>query len=499
MQTNLTHYIRAGYPGLYIVSFEEQRVAAEFKAITQALEYSLFAWSATEGLVDTADGTSRQANDPLEVIEALRELPEKSVVLLRDFHLFLEDRNPVLLRAVKDELARAKTAARVLVIVGGRQVLPPELEHEFVVLDFDLPDKTQLGVVLDGICESAKLAKSAGDERDALLDAAGGLTCIEAENAFALSVIEARKITAGVVAREKAATVKKNGVLEVMDVRETLEDIGGLDALKTWLLQRREAFGERARTYRLPHPRGILLLGIPGTGKSLTAKAVAHILGRPLLKLDAGKLYGSLVGESENNLRNAIRVAEAIAPCILFIDEMEKGFAGSKSSASTDGGTSARVFGSFLSWMQEKTAPVFVVATANDVTQLPPEMLRKGRYDEIWFVDMPTQAERRQIWNIQIGRHGRDPGGYDLDALAKASDGYTGSEIEQAFIDALYMAFAQDREPGMLDISQALAETVPLSRLMAEEIAGLRKWAAGRCRPATRPEKPGSTQRKITA
>jgi SpoVK/Ycf46/Vps4 family AAA+-type ATPase len=352
-------------------------------------------------------------------------------------------------------------------------------------LDFNLPGKDELGKVLDGICESAKIKKLAGDDRDGILDAATGMTCGEAENAYALAIIESKKVNSGIVAREKAATVKKNGILEIVTVKESLDSIGGLDVLKDWLVKRRDAFTRKAVEYGLPMPKGLLIVGVPGTGKSLTAKATASVFGRPLLKLDAGKLYGSLVGQSESNIRNVIQTAEAIAPCVLWIDELEKGFSGSKSSGSTDGGTSSRVFGSFISWMQEKTSPVFVVATANDVTQLPPELLRKGRWDDLMFVDLPNQVEREAIWNIQIEKHGRDCSRYDTLALAKASDGFTGAEIEQAYIDSLYSAFSEAREPGMLDIAKALNDTVPLSKLMNEQIGTLRKWAVGRCRMAT--------------
>jgi len=421
----------------------------------------------------------------MDAIVAITELPENSIILLRDLHLFLADANPVLIRAIKDSLVVGKTKGRVLIVLGCRQVLPPELEREFVVLDFSLPDRDQLGVVLDAISVSAKLKRPSGADRDQVLDAATGLTSTEAETAYALAVIETKRVDATIVAREKAATVKKNGLLEVVPVRESRNDIGGLDVLKDWLLRRWDAFGERALQYGLPAPKGLLICGIPGTGKSLTAKATVSVFGRPLLNLDAGKLYGSLVGQSESNLRSVIQVAEAIAPCVLWLDELEKGLAGSKSSGSTDGGTSSRVFGSFIIWMQDRKAPVFVVATANDVTQLPPELLRKGRWDDIMFVDLPNQAEREAIWGIQITKYGRKPDRYDVVALARASEGHTGAEIEQAVIDALYRAFADGREPGMVDLSLALEESVPLSKLMSEQIGALRKWAVGRCRFAT--------------
>jgi SpoVK/Ycf46/Vps4 family AAA+-type ATPase len=250
-------------------------------------------------------------------------------------------------------------------------------------------------------------------------------------------------------------------------------------------VKRRDAFGQEARAYGLPSPKGLLIVGIPGTGKSLTAKATASVFQRPLLKLDAGRLFAGIVGQSESNLRSVIATVEAIAPCVLWIDELEKGFSGSRSSASTDGGTSARVFGSFLSWLQDRQSPVFVVATANDVTQLPPELLRKGRFDELFFVDLPNQGEREAIWRIQIGKFHRDPKQFDIVQLAKATEGLTGSEIEQLFIDALHEAFNGRKEPTDLSVAMLLNDLMPLSKLMSEQIDALRKWAKGRARRAT--------------
>jgi hypothetical protein len=488
MRQKLIHYIRAGYPGLFIVSHEECRVEAELKSVADELGYGLHAWSTTEGLIEIGNGTVRNANEPLEAIWSAGELPDNTLIILRDIHLFLEDPNPMLIRTIKESLRTAKTRGKTFIFLGCRHVLPPELEREITVVDFALPDKQALSTVLDGICESAALDKPAGTERDLLLDAATGLTTTEAENAFALSVVEARNVHPGIVAREKAATVKKGGLLEIYDSGESLDDIGGLDVLKDWLIKRKDAFSHEAAEYGLPSPKGLLIIGIPGTGKSLTAKAVATVFQRPLLKLDAGRLYGGLVGQSEGNLRSVIETAEAIAPCVLWLDEIEKGFSGSKNSGMADGGTSSRVFGSFISWMQEKTKPVFVVATANDVTQLPPEFLRKGRFDELFFVDLPNQAERELIWTIQITKYGRDPGTFDIGALAKATEGFTGAEIEQVFIDSLYAGFAGSKEPTTLGISMILAESVPLSRLMAEQIKSLREWSKGRARPATGPQ-----------
>lgn len=497
MRGRIINYIRAGYPGLYLVSHEEQRVDGELKVIAQEIKYSLHLWSVVDGLVDSQKGQTRSANDPLEALLAIQELKEKSIVLLRDFHLFLIDPNPILIRQFKDVLQRAKTQNKTLIVMGCRLCLPPELERELTVVEFALPDKEQLGHVLNGICESAGLKLVEADEREQVLDAACGLTTIEAENAFALSVVECKAINRSVVAREKAQAVKKNGLLELVETKESLESIGGLDVLKEWLLKRRNAFSQRALEYGLPTPKGLLIIGIPGTGKSLTAKATAKVFGAPLLKLDAGRIFAGLVGQSESNLRAVIQTAEAIAPCCLWIDEIEKGFSGTRSSNATDGGTSSRVFGSFISWMQEKKSPVFVVATANDVSQLPPEMLRKGRFDELMFVDLPNQQEREAIWEIQIGKYGRNPKDFDTVQLARATEGLTGSEIENVFVEALYMAFDAEKEPTDLDVAQVLTEFVPLSKLMAEQITGLRNWAKGRARPATSQSTSERVLRKI--
>lgn len=491
-------YVQSGHPGIYIVSAEEARVELEIKSVAEQAGYHLYAWSVTEGLVNTADGSVRSAQEPLEAITAISELGESSLVLLRDFHLFMEDANPILLRALKDELKRGKAQGRVILVVGCRQVLPPELEREFVVLDFSLPGKAELELVVTGICQSANQPKPEGETLDAILEAATGMTCAEAENAMALSLVETKSLDPVRIAREKAQAVKKGGILEVVEKLPSLNAIGGLDLLKEWLVLRKDAFSRRAKEYGLPTPKGLLIIGVPGTGKSLAAKATASLLGRPLLKLDAGRLYGGLVGQSEGNLRVVIQTAEAIAPCVLWIDEIEKAFAGSKSSGMTDGGTSSRVFGSFLSWMQEKQSPVFVVATANDVTQLPPEFLRKGRFDELFFVDLPNHEEREAIWAIQITKYGRKPESYNCVALAKATDGFTGAEIEQAFIEGMYDAFSRGKEPGVSSLGTLLASQVPLSRLMSEPITALRQWAKGRARPATQPESEKSG-RKLAA
>ncbi|MEK7486279.1 MAG: AAA family ATPase, partial [Planctomycetota bacterium] len=273
--------------------------------------------------------------------------------------------------------------------------------------------------------------------------------------------------------------------LEYCEPHLKIGDVGGLDGLKIWLEKRVLAFTERARKFDLPYPKGVLLVGIQGCGKSLCAKAVSSLWNMPLLRFDMGKIFSGYVGSSEENVRRAINVAESIAPVVLWADEIDKAFSGSQSSGSTDGGTSARVMSTFLTWLSEKTKPVFVIATANDISQLPPELLRKGRLDEIFFVDLPNEEERRHIFKIHIEKRHREAKHFDIQQLAKLSEGFSGAEIEQAVISALYDVFYLDRPLKTEDILNSLQETVPLSKTMHENILALRAWADGRARYAT--------------
>ena len=350
---NLTTYLLAGYPGLAVISSEEARAEAEIATVCTSLKRHLLAWSSTEGLVDVKEGRVTPCSDPLDALQLLESMfannSPRHVVLLRDLQLHLDQSDPMLVRRIKDILRVAKGNGHSIVLLGCRLKLPPELEHEITHVDFNLPGSAQLGTVLDGIVKSAKLKNVHDVVRESALQSALGLTTTEAENAFALSVVETKGIDHKIIAREKARTLRKNGLVEVVEATTSLEDIGGLGLLKDWLQRRAGAFSESAKAYGLPAPKGLLIVGIPGTGKSLTAKATAGAFGLPLLRLDMGRVFGGIVGQSEANLRSVIQTAEAIAPCVLWIDEIEKGFSGSQGSGSTDGGTSSRVFGSFLS------------------------------------------------------------------------------------------------------------------------------------------------------
>ena len=502
---NLITYLQAGYPGLAVITSEEARAEAEIATACKTAGRNLLAWSSTEGLVDLAESRTTPCPDPLDVLQILNGMfstqEPRFVVLVRDLQLHLDQTDPMLIRRLKDTLRVAKTNGHTIILLGCRLMLPKELEHEITGIDLDLPNAPALAAVLDAIVAGTEGLESPEPEiRESAIQNALGLTTTEAENIFALSIVEAGRIDPKIIAREKATALRKNGLIEIIQTSTCLTDVGGLGNLKQWLQRRTGAFGQSAKTYGLPAPKGLLIVGIPGTGKSLTAKATSSAFGLPLLRLDMGRVFGGIVGQSEANLRSVIQTAEAISPCVLWIDEIEKGFSGSKSSGSTDGGTSSRVFGSFLSWMQEKDKPVFVVATANDVSQLPPEFLRKGRFDEMFFVDLPDLTERAQIWDIVIKRHGRNPDDFDTTAMSRAADQFTGAEIDAVFVEALHEGFFENREPTDLDLANAITRTVPLAKLMDRQINSLRTWAKGRARDAAgNQQAPKPTTRRVVA
>lgn len=347
-----------------------------------------------------------------------------------------------------------------------------------------LPGIEELRIVLEEAASAHRVRVTA---EEALLDAARGLTVIEARLAFRKVAVPRGRLDHGavrLVAREKERIIKQSKVLEYYPVEASMGDVGGLDPLKAWLDGRGRAFGAGARQFGLDAPKGVFLLGVQGCGKSLVAKGIAATRQFPLLRFDLGTVLGGIIGESEGNIRAALRVAAALAPCRLWVDEIEKGGAGMDSSGRSDGGT-ARVIGSFLTWMQEKTAPVLVVATTNRIDMLPPELLRKGRFDEIFFVDLPTRQARKEVLSIHLRKKGRNPEDFDLDDLVAQSVGFSGAELEQAVRDGLFDAYAEGRELRTEHIARAIKQTYRLSRMMQEQIEDLRKWAKVRARLAS--------------
>ncbi|MDI6783335.1 MAG: AAA family ATPase, partial [bacterium] len=343
--------------------------------------------------------------------------------------------------------------------------------------------------VLADLPHSADLKFALSPEmREKILHAALGLTLKEAENVFAKTIVQHGKLDEESIIEifsEKKQIIRKSGLLEYYATTENFDEVGGLEELKEWLKTRSLAFSEQARLFGLPAPKGVLFIGVQGCGKSLSAKAVSALWKVPLLRLDMGRLFGSLVGSSEDNVRRAIKVAESVSPTILWIDEIDKSFAGIHSSSFSDAGTTARVLGSFTTWLQEKTAPVFVIATANNISQLPPELMRKGRFDEIFFIDLPNFQERCDIFQIHLAKRNRVPEEFDIELLAKEADGFSGAEIEQVIISALYDAYATHEPLTTEMILHNIRETLPLSKTMREEIDQLRQWAEGRTRRAS--------------
>lgn len=494
MREELDIYIRARYALLWVVTFEEQRALQELEALAQEQRKPLFIWSTTVGLTNSAtpqraDTTKR---DPLALLTAILNEGEAGIWVLRDFHPFLRDHTVV--RRLREAAFGLEASAKTIILLGPTLKIPPDLEKEITVVDFALPTAAQIDRRLEEII--ANSGKSGAiqvsldrRQRGRLVQACLGLTASEADNAIAKAIVQANGRLDGdaieAVTAEKQQIIRKSGLLEFYASEERLNDVGGLSILKEWLRKRVRAFSDEARAFGLPEPKGILLVGVQGCGKSLVAKSVANSWRLPLLRLDVGRLFSSLVGSSEENLRTAIRVAESIAPVVLWVDEIEKGFSGVGSSNVSDAGTAARVFGSFITWLQEKNAPVFVIATANIVSQLPPELVRKGRFDEIFFVDLPNTAERADIWKIHLTKRNRDITQFDLTTLAMASDGLSGAEIEQAVIAGLYEAFDKNRPLQMGDLLDVLQDTVPLSQMMQEDIDALRNWARQRARAAS--------------
>ena len=488
--------IRARYPLIYLVTWEEARVHDLLETVAKNHGKQLFEWSIHRGLRRV--GGSRSAiepepvTDPVKTLDAIGKLGEPALIVLKDFHPFLDE--PRVVRALRELGEQLKGSHSTVVLLSPTLKIPVELEKDVSVLDVPLPAFNDLRALLREIVQVVRANHRATIEltavdAEALIRAAQGLTLSEAENAFAKAIANDGKLNAddiSLVLDEKKQLLRKSGLIEYIDTDETMGSIGGLDYLKTWLDRRSEAFSDEARQFGLPEPKGLLMLGVQGCGKSLTAKAIASRWRLPLLRLDMGRIFAGFIGSSEENVRKAIRIAEGIAPAVLWIDEIEKGLAGT-GGGDSDGGTTARVFGALLTWMQEKTAPVFIVATANRITDLPPELLRKGRFDEIFFIDLPSPRERADIFAIHLRRRDRDPAHFDLAALAHASDGFSGAEIEQAVIAGLYQAFETRGALTQHHVLAALGETRPLSATMREDIARLRDWAATRTRAASPP------------
>ena len=488
----LEYLVRARYSLIYVVSSEEERVETALRAIGAARERKVMAWSVTEGFTSLDGGSGySDIRDPLRALDFIANFEDDVICVFRDYHPYLKD--PSVVRRLRDLHRGFKESDynQHIILLSAILSAPLELEKELAVIDYDLPDRDVIEEIVWKVAQSVPdsvplSVKTDTTLREAVVEAALGLTAEEAESVFAKSLVKTRDFDLDTILAEKKGIIRKSGILEYYKTDDKFSDVGGLDVLKDWLHKRKAAFYRDARDFGLPAPKGILLIGVPGCGKSLCAKAIGAMWHMPLLRLDVGKVFGSLVGSSEENMRRAIKTAEAVAPSILWLDELEKGFSGTKSSGQTDGGTTARVFGTFITWLQEKQSSVFVIATANDVAALPPELLRKGRFDEIFFVDLPSPTERGTIFDIHIRKKRRDPEIFDLTALVAGSQGFSGSEIEQAVISALYDCYEDDKADLTTErVQKSLEEIIPLSYTMKEMIDNMRDWSRSRARRAS--------------
>ncbi|RMG11459.1 MAG: AAA family ATPase [Planctomycetota bacterium] len=492
MGEEVSDYVRARVPLLYLVTWEEERVLRELEAVAVRLRKRCLVWTETDGLRNVAlpnEAVARRAREPAEVLGTIRRDDADALYILVDFHLHVEKAG--VRRLLRDLAHELQTSTKTVLLVAPRLVLPAELEKEVTVVDVPLPSRAAIARHLDLVGERlgpGKSSLSAGD-RDELIRSAQGMTLQELEQSLALAmvklgVIDRRAIE--LVLREKEQLVRKGSALECVRWDEGFESVGGLDLLKDWLASRKDAFSQEARNYGLPAPRGLCLIGVQGCGKSLSAKAVARFYRLPLLRFDIGRVFAGIVGRSEENVRQALRLAESIAPCVLWIDELEKSLSGARSSSVSDAGTTARVISTITTWLQERGGEgVYVVATANDISNLPPELLRKGRFDEIFFVDLPAEPERAEILSIHLRKRDREPDDFDLARVAAATRGFSGAELEEAVIAGLYEAFSARRAMTTEDLLAAVERTVPLSTTMQESVGAIRAWAKGRARRAS--------------
>jgi hypothetical protein len=511
MMIEIETLIRSRRTIIYLVSQEENRMLSALESMCSKADWDLIHWDIVTGLDSSFPEflpTQKQNKelDQDEVLGWFEKLivPKNkfAILVLKDYQKFFGNHSVKsqlelkLIRHFKNLSQNLIKENKAIIVLSSSFELPSDLEKIVPVIDCPLPDKKEIEAkIKDLLTRAAKrpdLAKKfqiqySTEELDQITNSFRGLTLNECEQVCTYCIIKHSKLLPDVISNQKKDIIRKSGLLDWISDNIDMNSVGGLSGLKYWLEKRKDAFSDEALEYGLPaNPKGILLVGIQGAGKSLFAKAIASYWNFPLLKLDMGKVFSGLVGSSEQNMRQVFKVAESVAPCILWCDEIDKGMSGSKSSSVSDGGTTSRVLGSWLTWMQDRTSPVFVVATANDVSNLPPELLRKGRFDEIFFVDLPNSAERRKIFEIHISKRNRNIDDFDIDILVDCSDKFTGAEIESAIEASMYEAFSDHkREIKTSDIMLSLSESVPISKLMENEIQYLREWAKNRARSAS--------------
>ena len=484
----LTLLLKARYPIIYINTIEEDRVEYIIrKYIKTSLNRSIYSWDFIDGYTNNPNNEGFAKRNPVQALELVERLTAQTpaLFLLKDFNRFLTDVS--ISRKLKNTSRILKLQPKTIIIIGSELNIPKELSDLITILQFQLPVESEINYELKRLIESLNIEI---DQQilENLTRACQGLSLERIRRVLSKIIATYKTIDENsikLLLNEKKQIIRQTEILEYWSVDETISKVGGVDNLKNWLKKRQTSFGVQAYNYGLPTPRGLLLVGIQGTGKSLTAKVISNEWQLPLLKLDIGKLFGGIVGESESRLRQMIEVAETISPCILWIDEIDKAFSNSNSTG--DSGTSNRVLATFISWLSEKTKPVFVVATANNVDILPLEIIRKGRFDEIFFLDLPQKQEREQIFRIHIQEFRPNRWElFDYSKLAQLSEAFSGAEIRQSIIEAMYHAFYEEREFTTEDICLALTQLIPLSQLETNQTLRLKNWAvSGRIRLAS--------------
>jgi len=484
----LALFLKARYPIIYINTIEEDRVEYVIrKNVKTNLNRSIYSWDFVDGYTNNPNNEGFAKRNPLQALELVERLNAETpaVFLLKDFNRFLTDLS--ISRKLRNISRILKLQPKTLIIIGSDLTIPKELQDLVTVLQFQLPLEDEISQELNRLVNSLNIQVDS-QLFENLTRACQGLSLERIRRVLSKIIATYKTIdnnSIAVLLSEKKQIISQTEVLEYTSVNETVTNLGGLDNLKDWLKKRKTAFGIQASNYGLPTPRGLLLIGIQGTGKSLTAKAIANEWQLPLLKLDVGKLFGGIVGESESRLRQMINVAETISPCILWIDEIDKAFTNTESKG--DSGTSNRVLATFISWLSEKTKPVFVISTANNIDLLPLEIIRKGRFDEIFFLDLPQKEEREEIFKIHLKEFRPNSWeSFDYSKLAQRSESFSGAEIRQSIIEGMYHAFYEKREFTTDDICMALNELIPLADLESNQMLKLQNWASsGRIRSAS--------------
>ncbi len=520
--------INSSTPIVVMETVEEVRALNLVRAACAELQLAVFEWSIADGLIRSgsnapvlpgsdlqnrinaarhaADPNAPESSkaaiyntvDPVQALATMESMTLEAVFVLKDFHRHMD--TPVAIRRLRDVGQKFSTNRRTVIITAPDLPMPPELASLVEYLDLPLPDQIRLRQIVEEVFKRLSKThtlqlKLDGTGVDAMAANLRGLTEEEAERAVSQALVTRYALcpeTITDVLEAKKDLLRHSGMLDFVDVSDNMASVGGLDNLKRWLAQRRGAWEDSARQFGLEPPKGMIILGVQGCGKSLCARAVAGEWKLPLVKFDTAAVFDKYIGETEKRIQKVFRVAEGLAPCVLWIDELEKVFAGSgPDSASVDAGVSSRILAAFLSWMQDRKTPVFVAATCNNVTVLPPELIRKGRFDELFFVDLPNQSERKNIFSIQLARRKRNPADFDLNAAASAAQGYSGAEIDAAVQTAMYASYSSKQPLTTQTLLDALTQTVPLSTTRAEEIQELRAWAQERAVPASVPDAKG--------